>query len=196
MLNWKNVNAFDRVIKLKQELKDIQAKVNVDPHNALIKEEATRILHEYEATKHDEFLLLQQKSKIRWLSEGDKNTKYFHQILKSRIQKTRIESICDENGTRHYGEEVATQFVNHFQTVFSDSEAKAMILDVTSEEIKASIFDIDGDRAAGPDGYTSQFLKKAWDVVGADVCKAIKEFFSKGADSYTTIFCHTPLNVH
>ncbi|GKE84198.1 hypothetical protein Tco_1557940, partial [Tanacetum coccineum] len=31
-----------------------------------------------------------------------------------------------------------------------------------------------------PDGYTSLFFKKVWDVVEDDVCKAIKDFFTNG----------------
>ncbi|GJV08992.1 putative RNA-directed DNA polymerase, partial [Tanacetum coccineum] len=33
----------------------------------------------------------------------------------------------------------------------------------------AAMFDIGDDRAPGPDGYTSGFFKKGWDVMGADV---------------------------
>ncbi|GJU17305.1 RNA-directed DNA polymerase, eukaryota, reverse transcriptase zinc-binding domain protein [Tanacetum coccineum] len=32
----------------------------------------------------------------------------------------------------------------------------------------------------GPDGYTAKFYKKAWPIVGRDVCNAIKEFFRNG----------------
>ncbi|KAA3475745.1 reverse transcriptase [Gossypium australe] len=34
-----------------------------------------------------------------------------------------------------------------------------------------------GDKAPGPDGFTSTFFKVAWDIVGADVTKAILYFF-------------------
>nr|GEW14980.1 RNA-directed DNA polymerase, eukaryota, reverse transcriptase zinc-binding domain protein [Tanacetum cinerariifolium] len=47
---------------------------------------------------NEELKRLHQKSKIKWLSEGDQNTAYFHGILKSRKHKGRIESICDNNG--------------------------------------------------------------------------------------------------
>nr|GEW57246.1 RNA-directed DNA polymerase, eukaryota, reverse transcriptase zinc-binding domain protein [Tanacetum cinerariifolium] len=41
------------------------------------------------------------------------------------------------------------------------------------------MFDIGGNKAPGPDGYSSVFLK-AWPVVGEDVCKTVKEFFISG----------------
>ncbi|GKE00151.1 hypothetical protein Tco_1388134 [Tanacetum coccineum] len=36
------------------------------------------------------------------------------------------------------------------------------------------------DKAPGLDGFTSKFFRKAWYVIGDDVCKAVKEFFIKG----------------
>ncbi|GKB78060.1 hypothetical protein Tco_0944955, partial [Tanacetum coccineum] len=47
-------------------------------------------------------------------------------------------------------------------------------------EIKHAMFDIGDKKALGPDGYTSTFFKKAWKIVGDDVCLAVKEFFGSG----------------
>ncbi|XP_071712605.1 uncharacterized protein [Rutidosis leptorrhynchoides] len=179
-LTWVNGDIIKRVKELKEKLKDMQAKIDVDAHDVSIRAQATQILNDYETAKHDAFLILQQKTKIKWLSEGDKNTKYFHKVLKCRKQKAKVESIFNENDTRFYGDEVADQFVTHFQNflgktdsvkpidelgnIFSvtleANEANAMIIEVSNAEIKNAIFDIDGDKAAGPDGYSFQFLKK------------------------------------
>lgn len=51
---------------------------------------------------------------------------------------------------------------------------------LTSVKIKKAIFDIGDIKAPGPDGYTSCFFKRAWPIIGADVCDAIKEFFTTG----------------
>jgi len=45
------------------------------------------------------------------------------------------------------------------------------------KEIKEAIFSIGNDRAPGPDGFTSAFFKKPWQVIGEDVCRAIQDFF-------------------
>lgn len=99
-LNWKNGNLFEKVVILKDMLKEWQSKIDNDPHNREIKKEGVNILHEYKEAIADECKLLMQKTKIEWLQEGDKNTAYFHRILKSRQNKSRIESICDEHGNR------------------------------------------------------------------------------------------------
>ncbi|GJS50787.1 hypothetical protein Tco_0624149 [Tanacetum coccineum] len=38
-----------------------------------------------------------------------------------------------------------------------------MIRDVSNEEIKVVLFDIEDDKAPGPDGFTSKFFKDSWD---------------------------------
>ncbi|GJV32713.1 RNA-directed DNA polymerase, eukaryota, reverse transcriptase zinc-binding domain protein [Tanacetum coccineum] len=59
-------------------------------------------------------------------------------------------------------------------------EAIDMIREVTNKEIKDAIFDVGDNRAPGPDGYSSLFFKRAWNIIGNDVCAAIKEFFVSG----------------
>ncbi|GKF60173.1 hypothetical protein Tco_0176959, partial [Tanacetum coccineum] len=59
-------------------------------------------------------------------------------------------------------------------------DANVMVRPVSNKEIKDDIFDIDSSKASGPDGYTSEFLKKSWDVIGNEVCLVVKEFFRNG----------------
>ncbi|GJW66697.1 RNA-directed DNA polymerase, eukaryota, reverse transcriptase zinc-binding domain protein [Tanacetum coccineum] len=135
-------------------------------------------------------------------------------ILKTRKHKSIVESICDEKGSRYWGDDVAKQIVNHFheflgvarpvrtldqlgdivQLKLSKEDANAMIMEMTDKEIKEATFDIDFSKAffkeamfdmdfakaSGPDGYTSCFFKKSWEVIGKDVCMSIREFFTKG----------------
>ncbi|GJU54600.1 RNA-directed DNA polymerase, eukaryota, reverse transcriptase zinc-binding domain protein [Tanacetum coccineum] len=62
----------------------------------------------------------------------------------------------------------------------SIEDAASMVKPVTNEEIKCALFDIFDSKALGPDGYTSKFYKKAWSIIGDDVCSAVKAFFLKG----------------
>ncbi|GJX95668.1 hypothetical protein Tco_0351466 [Tanacetum coccineum] len=67
---------------------------------------------------------------------------------------------------------------NIFFKQLNDDKAIEMIQEVTIEEIKTAMFDIDNDKT--PDGFTSCFSRKAWPIVGMDICAAIKEFFHTG----------------
>ncbi|GKC83476.1 RNA-directed DNA polymerase, eukaryota, reverse transcriptase zinc-binding domain protein [Tanacetum coccineum] len=118
----------------------------------------------------------------------------------ARKHKNRVATICNEEETMFEGEKVPEQFVAHFKkflgcsapvqpldtsnlqvrSIVSNEDACDMIGPVSNEEIKEALFGIEDNKAPGPDGYTSKFFKKAWTVVGDDVCMAIKEFFATG----------------
>nr|GEV83709.1 hypothetical protein [Tanacetum cinerariifolium] len=61
-----------------------------------------------------------------------------------------------------------------------NQEACKIIIEVSNEEIKDTMFDTDDKKAPGPDGFTAKFFKKSWEVIGKDVYKDVKEFFIKG----------------
>ncbi|GKA49606.1 RNA-directed DNA polymerase, eukaryota, reverse transcriptase zinc-binding domain protein [Tanacetum coccineum] len=159
-----------------------------------ISEKEAMTLKEYNTVRRDEEKLLMQKAKIDWL-------------------------ISNETEDRFEGRQVADQFVKHFknflgrkvdvqsmdleslncQTV-GDDDAEYMIKSVTDLEIKDALFDICGNKAPGPDGYSAKFYKSAWTVVGKEVCEAVKEIFRNGKmleEVNATLItlvpkCHTP----
>jgi len=53
----------------------------------------------------------------------------------------------------------------------------SLLAPVTNDIIKQALFSIDDDKVPGPDGYTSFFFKKSWDIVGGDFCLAVRDFF-------------------
>ncbi|GKD09416.1 RNA-directed DNA polymerase, eukaryota, reverse transcriptase zinc-binding domain protein, partial [Tanacetum coccineum] len=170
-LTWKDGNIFDNVKRLRDHLKEVQSNIDKDLENNLLREE-----------------------------ERDRNNAYFHKVLRSRCHKSRINQISDENGNFFYGKEVADQFVKHFQgflgksvqvkeldtidslfkTKLSHEDALFMIRDISNEEIKNAVFSIDSNKALDPNGFSSLFFKKAWNIVGNDMCRAIKDFFDNG----------------
>lgn len=46
-------------------------------------------------------------------------------------------------------------------------------------DVKAVLFDIDEEKAAGPNGYSSGFFRKAWSCVGEDIVAAVLDFFKQ-----------------
>ncbi|GJW94242.1 RNA-directed DNA polymerase, eukaryota, reverse transcriptase zinc-binding domain protein [Tanacetum coccineum] len=63
-LNWKNGNIFEKVKKLREDVKDKQKKLNVDVHNSSLKEDMVKTLNEYNEATSDEENILSQKAKI------------------------------------------------------------------------------------------------------------------------------------
>lgn len=51
---------------------------------------------------------------------------------------------------------------------------------VTREEVKFALFQMHPDKAPGPDEMTPAFFQKRWHIVGEDIYKLTKHFFSIG----------------
>ena len=192
--------AGKRIQKLRKDLECKQQDIDNNPFDCKIREEHANILLDFNIACIDEEKILAQRAKIKWLQDGDNNSKFFHKIVKSRGINNRIQMVLNEDGRWVSGKAMIEKFVSHFNKFLGckddtdltglndeffpkklDSRvAVDMIRVVTDEEIKLAMFDIDDNRAPGPDGYSSKFFKSAWSIVGPDVCKAVREFFWTG----------------
>lgn len=59
----------------------------------------------------------------------------------------------------------------------SEEDCRLLEREVTKEEIKGFLFKMPGDKSPGPDGFTSEFFKESWSVIGDDITVAIQSFF-------------------
>ncbi|PKU66269.1 integrator complex subunit 11 [Dendrobium catenatum] len=74
-----------------------------------------------------------------------------------------------------------------FEDVWISFKASSLIIErvwrkkqISDEEILEVIKGLGKNKSPGHDGITYSFLKHYWNIVGIDVCKAIKEFFTSG----------------
>ncbi|XP_052623926.1 uncharacterized protein LOC128134194 [Lactuca sativa] len=108
--------------------------------------------------------------------------------------------VLDEDGRWVKGNSMKEKFVNHFKNFLGCEDdtdlsilneisfhnkldrnvAMNMIRVVTDDEVKVAMFDIADNHAPGPDRFSSKFFKCAWNIVGPEVCKAVREFFWTG----------------
>ncbi|KAL0402138.1 UNVERIFIED_CONTAM: hypothetical protein Slati_4243700 [Sesamum latifolium] len=116
--------------------------------------------------------MLRQRAKLRWFKHGDRCSKVVAEFI------SYYEALL--GGARHQ-RALNLEFLQpHLKHTLSVEEAAALILPISSREIKEAFFDISEDSAPGPDGFTSAFFKAAWSEIGDDVCAAVTEFFVSG----------------
>nr|GEW05960.1 RNA-directed DNA polymerase, eukaryota [Tanacetum cinerariifolium] len=74
-------------------------------------------------------LEMAQKAKIRWAIEGDKNTKYFYDIINKKRSQLAIGGVLVNGGWIEEPSKVKDEFLNHFANHFSkpDGPSKAMV---------------------------------------------------------------------
>ena len=57
------------------------------------------------------------------------------------------------------------------------SSSTALKCPFSAEEIKAVVWDCEGNKAPGPDGVNFVFIKKAWNIIGKDITRMVEEFY-------------------
>lgn len=62
----------------------------------------------------------------------------------------------------------------------SDSEAFSLLAPFEAEEIRQALLSLPADKAPGLDGYTLEFYKKSWEIIGNDVVVVVQPFFLYG----------------
>ncbi|XP_074305237.1 uncharacterized protein LOC141640287 [Silene latifolia] len=108
------------------------------------------------------------------ISVAEKNAaNYYRQLSKIQHSFLRLLGTCHSTADVH----VPTIRLGNLVT---QAHRDILLAAVIDEEIKGCLFSIPGNKSPGPDGYTSQFYKDAWDIVGNDVLCAVKDFFLTG----------------
>ncbi|KAJ9553154.1 hypothetical protein OSB04_017199 [Centaurea solstitialis] len=139
---------------------------------------------------------LKQKAKIKWLSDGDENTGFFHGVVNNRLKSSRIHGL-NINGTwvtnpdliktaafeffRGKFEEkhpVRSPFTSHLFKKISEEQKTDLERSFTETEVKDAVWSCGNNKAPGPDGFTFEFIRKYWTIVSKDFFDAVKFYES------------------
>ncbi|GKD05460.1 hypothetical protein Tco_1180434, partial [Tanacetum coccineum] len=134
--------------------------------------------------------MLRQKARVRWDVEGDENTKFFHSFVKRRNNKNNIRGLLVDGVWCEEPNSIKKEMVRHYKTLFSEGEriccdrtikisceeANMLESDFDEKEVWQAIGGCGGDKAPGPDGFNFKFIRKFWDIIKADIVRAVKWF--------------------
>ena len=112
------------------------------------------------------------------MKEGESNSQFFHSSLQEKRKRLSITRIKDSNGewvddlkdiekegvaffwnllTNDHqcdgGSSAAHQLIQHIPCRVTTQQNEALIGEVSLDEVKAAVFGLDGDSAAGADGF-------------------------------------------
>ncbi|GJS37025.1 RNA-directed DNA polymerase, eukaryota, reverse transcriptase zinc-binding domain protein [Tanacetum coccineum] len=131
-LGWSKGNLFKRVESLRGQLQKIQTEIDNDPHNLNLREIEAVLVKDFHEAEEDEEKFLFQQAKIQWLSDGDKNSSYFHRVLKGRNNRSKILKLNDDNGVSYENEQIPLLFLKHFKDFLGKSHLVQEIEDCES----------------------------------------------------------------
>lgn len=138
--------------------------------------------------------IVRHRSRIRFLGEGNANTKLFHLQACHRSRKDHIPAVQHE-GVWFSAEEAKEDLIyNYYNTILGTpfQRQHSIHLDellpqldlsgidacFLEEEIWATVRELPPDRASGPDGFSGRFYKAAWGIIKHDVINAFNALWS------------------
>lgn len=145
-----------------------------------------------------EELFWRQKTNVKWLVEGDHNTKFFHQTVTQRKQKLHLhriknkegiwleniediknEAICNFqsqlNGT-HVS--IGEDMLEHIPRMITEDQNDKLDAFPTMDEIHSTVLSMNSNSATGLNGFNGFFYKDCWETIKSDFTNAILDFFA------------------
>ena len=145
----------------------------------------------------EEELKWYQRAKAKHLLEGDANTKYYHLLANGRHRKTRIFQLEDGNSTITGDAQLKGHITSYYKNLFGPPEISHFTLDETQiddipqvsqleneflvepfsqEEVRVAIFQMEHNKAPGPDGFPPEFYQVFWNVLKDDLMDLFLDF--------------------
>ena len=172
----------------KDRLLDFQRQLDLRPADEALRVQERMALQDYILLSKQEESFYAQKSRIRWLKEGNLNTAFFHSSVRSRFNRNKLASLTLDDGSRIYDpDHIKSAAVRHFSSIMNGpmpnypgknrlspfinkfltlDQASSLSAPISASEVQRAMFSIDPDKAPGPDGFNGFFFRKVWHIVG------------------------------
>jgi len=143
--------------------------------------------------------LISQKARVCWFKHGDSCTKFFHSSLRWRRLRNEVKGVevggqwCEEPCT------VRAEAKKLFETTFkairdfgvrldavefktlSPEDNLILISDFKEDEVKEAVWQCEGSKSPGPDGFNFNFIRKSWEFIKDEFVKALALFHETGS---------------
>lgn len=145
-----------------------------------------------------------QRSRVKWATCGDQNSRFFHVSTVTRRRKNEINSLLMHNGEWETDLKCIKQaFIQHYKGIYNKQALLGIsevypqrlldqlpsipswstaLLEVqpTDKEIKKALMLLGPDKAPGPDGVNARLLQEQWEWFGPAILNEVKLFFETG----------------
>ncbi|GJT11135.1 RNA-directed DNA polymerase, eukaryota, reverse transcriptase zinc-binding domain protein [Tanacetum coccineum] len=137
---------------LKAELAEIHLLLDKGEGNSGVLNKRMSISKLLQELNKLESMEVAQKTKIKWVIEGDENLKYYHGILNKKRSQLAIRSILPQVSR--------LQLDMDFPNKLNLDQQVDLENNVTLEEIKRAVWDCGVDKSPFPDGFTFGFYRR------------------------------------
>ena len=142
--------------------------------------------------------LLRQKSRLRWIKEGDYNSRYFHLMMNANLRNNSLKGVLIDgvwaDEPHKVKEEVRSYFSQRFQETYfhrpkldginfqtiNQQQNFMLVAPFLEEEVRQAIWDCGSEKSPGPNGLNFKIIKKFWQLIKLDVLHFLDEFHANG----------------
>ncbi|XP_074289594.1 uncharacterized protein LOC141614747 [Silene latifolia] len=192
LTRWKGVSIGKVMRDLLKKRRRLQV-LNEGARTAQLVQERRKLVTEIAQLLKQEEIFWKQRSRAIWLSEGDRNTKFFHQKAGQRKKKNFIAKIHDDEGRLREGDEAVEKVaVEYFQELFTTGRPthtgqifegvrnrvtqemnEILMQEYDEAEVLEALNQMHPLKAPGPDGMNGLFYQTYWHVVGPLVMRTV-----------------------
>ncbi|XP_073138031.1 uncharacterized protein [Henckelia pumila] len=161
-----------------------------------------RLEKNIETLSTKEEIYWKQRSRVSWLAHGDRNSKYFHACASSRRVQHLINGLVSSHGdwcsdkssmadivvsyfsdlflSNNPSEQDLQYVTEHIESKIDAEMNQQLCAQFSSDEVKKALFDMHPDKAPGPDGMSTFFFQKYWQIIGKEVTSAVLRILNDG----------------
>jgi hypothetical protein len=129
--------------------------------------------------------------------EGDANRRYFHSVANGKHRKKLIHSLFQDEGTIEGHDNLKSYITNYYKGLFgapdegnfsldesitdniprvSVEENKFLTALYSEDKVKKAVFQMEHNKAPGPDGFPAEFYQNFWEIIKSDLLELFTFF--------------------
>lgn len=165
---------------------------NLAPHEwearLVLKEHLVKLLNSQQ-------VYWKQRATIRWISRGETNAKFLKAKATIKFRNNHIAVLQNEQGQeqsdhdskvailwrafkQRLGTSVPTHNLLHLESLIEMHDDLLWLEEpFTKSEIDVVVKELPPDKAPGPDGFNTNFIKACWDIIAEDFYSLITDFY-------------------
>eukprot|EP00253_Pinus_taeda_P010926 PITA_10926 len=173
-------------------LKDLKGKIKKSNKEEFgLAEEEGLLIKKLEEGRQQEEIIWKQKSRVQWLKEGERNTRFFHEAMIQHKQQNIIFSLMDQQGSQlTQKEEMENLLVQNFKGLLTEPNIRrgdninkiiqhipnmvrrdqnlALLREISKAEVEEVIRNMARNKAPWPDRFIVKFFQVTWSFLSED----------------------------
>ena len=150
-----------------------------------------------------------ERAKVKTLLQGDDNTRFFHLVANGKHRKQHIFRLEQEDGVIVGNLELKKYITHYYKNLFgqpdendislveswiddipqvTEIENEILISAITETEVKEAVFQMEHNKAPGPDGFPAEFYQVFWEIIKEDFMALFKDFQKERLSLYSLNF--------